>query len=71
MPDPQWLPVLLGDVRVGDTVRTIPDKIPTNSLYKNVTGLIVGIRSGGITVQIENNWVTFWADQLERMDRPE
>lgn len=71
MPDPGWVPVVLGDVRVGDTVRTLPNKVPEGSRFRNITGQIVGIRSGGVTVQVSEAWVNFWPDQLERQERPE
>lgn len=67
----KWVPVLLGDVRIGDHVRTIPEKIPESSSFREVSGEIVAIRSGGVSVNVEDTWIMFWPDQLERLDRPE
>lgn len=67
----EWVTVLLGDVRLGDTVRTLPDTIPPASRFRNVTGRVIGVRSGSVVVHALDTDVLFWPHQLERQVRPE
>lgn len=69
--DQVWVPVYLGDCRVGDTVRPMDGMIDPHSRYVDATGTIVGVRFGSITVRIGDDSVVFWPDQLERLSRPE
>jgi hypothetical protein len=70
-PEPTWVPVLLGDVRVGDVARTIDALIPEGSRYLKSQGTIVAVRSGSVTLKIGTDSVVFQPEQLERLERPE
>jgi hypothetical protein len=70
-PEPIWIDVFLGEIRVGDSVRTKPEEVATTSRYANVTGTVVAIRNGAIAVRTGEDTVLFWPVQLERLDRPE
>jgi hypothetical protein len=67
----EWTDVLLGDVRVGDTVRTKVGTVPSSSQYADITGTVVGVRSGSVAVKTGEDTVLFWPNQLERLVRPE
>jgi hypothetical protein len=67
----EWTDVLLGDVRVGDTVRTKVGTVPSSSRYADITGTVVGVRSGSVAVKTGEDTVLFWPNQLERLVRPE
>jgi hypothetical protein len=69
--EPVWVPVFLGEVRVGDTVRTMAGTIPASSRYVDTTGAVVAIRNGSIAVKTGSDTVLFMPDQLERQERPE
>lgn len=72
MPDsPTWVPVYLGDVRVGDTVKARADSLPPDSRYADYVGTVVGIRFGSLTVRIGDDSIVFQAEQLDRLERPE
>lgn len=72
VPAPEtWVPVLLGDVRVGDSIRVLADQVPAGNRWADQTGTIVGVRMGSITAQIGPDAVIFYPNQLERLERPE
>ena len=70
-PDPVWVPVYLGEVRVGDSVRAMAGEVAESSRYVDSQGTVVAIRNGSIAVRIGQDTVMFWPSQLERLDRPE
>lgn len=70
-PDLVWVPVVLGDCRIGDTVRAIPETLPDGSRWASAVGTIVAVRMGFVTVRIDVDSVVFEANQLERLQRPE
>lgn len=69
--EPTWVDVLLGDVRLGDSVRTKEGTVPDSSRYSDITGTVVGVRSGSVAVKTGEDTVMFWPSQLERLTRPE
>ncbi len=69
--DDQWVQVLLGDVRVGDIVRTKAGAVADASRFSDVTGTVVGIRFGSVSMRTGQDTVVFSPDQLERLTRPE
>lgn len=67
----EWTDVLLGDVRVGDTVRTKEGTVPPASRYVDIAGTVVAVRNGSVAVKTGPDTVLFWPNQLERQVRPE
>jgi ribosomal protein L21E len=52
-------------------LRTLPDTIPPASRFREVSGRVVGVRSGSVVVHVRETDVLFWPHQLERQVRPE
>lgn len=67
----EWVDVLLGDVRIGDTVKTKEGTVPTSSQWADMSGTVTGVRSGSVAVTSGADTVLFWPTQLERLVRPE
>lgn len=70
-PQPVWVDVFLGEVRVGDSVRDKEGTVSSESRYSDVQGTVVAVRNGSVAVRIEQDTVLFWPNQLERLERPE
>lgn len=67
----EWVDVFLGDVRLGDSVRTKEGTVPAGSRFSDIQGTVVAVRSGSVAVKIGEDTVLYWPEQLERLARPE
>lgn len=69
-PEPVWVDLFLGEVQVGDSVRAKAGQVAGSSRYVDMTGTVVGVRSGSVAVRTGQDTVLFWPSMLERLVRP-